>query len=172
LAALIATGAPAYAAAPTPAPKHAVRHAAQKPVVVTGTVIAINGDLVQFRLDSGKTISVDQHALILAGQPLTLGGHFALHGNYSNDIFVARPGGSENQSGNGYPRPGSTTNVQGIIMSISGDRVTIMQGLFTTISVDDQQAINNGTAQNLYIGRSITAYGYWNANTFYATSIG
>jgi hypothetical protein len=173
LAALIAAAVPACAAAATPAPKHAVHHPAKKSVVITGTVIAINGDLVQFRLDNGKTVSVDQHALILAGQPLTLGGHFALHGNYSDDIFVARPGGSDGgQGSNGYPYPGSTSNVQGIIMSISGDHVTIMQGLFSTIDVDDQQAINNGTAQNLYVGRSITAYGYWNAGTFYATSIG
>lgn len=172
LAALIAAAPAASIAAPAPASKHAVRHAVQKSVVIIGTVIAINGDLVQFRLDNGKTVTVDQHALILAGQPLTLGGHFALHGNYSDDIFIAKPGGSESEKGNGYPNPGSTVNVQGIIMSISGTHVTLMQGLFSTIAVDDQQAINNGTAQNLYVGRSITAYGYWNANTFYATSIG
>jgi hypothetical protein len=47
-----------------------------------------------------------------------------------------------------------------------------MQGLFSTITIDDQQAIYNGTAQNLYVGRTITAYGYWSGNTFYATSIG
>lgn len=172
LAALIAAAGPVCAAAPARAPKHAVHHA-PKSIVITGSVIAINGDLVQFRLDKGKTVTVDQHSLVTAGQPLTLGGHFALRGNYRDNLFVARPGGGNDaENGNGYPYPGSTANVQGIIASIDANRVTIMQGLFSTITIDDQQAIDNGTAQNLWVGRSITAYGYWSGSTFYATSIG
>lgn len=142
-------------------------------VVLSGTVLAVNGDLVQFREDNGTTISVDQRNLIAAGQPLTLGGHFALHGYFTNNIFVAQPGGTgDNGNSNGYPYPGSTASVNGVITSVSGNRVTIMQGLFSTITIDDQQALNNGTAQNLFVGRTITAYGYWNNGTFYATSIG
>ena len=142
-------------------------------VVISGTALAVNGDLVQFREDNGTTISVDQRNLIAAGQPLTLGGHFALHGYFNNNIFVAQPGGTRyNGNSNGYPYPGSTASVNGVITSVSGNRVTIMQGLFSTITIDDQQALNNGTAQNLFVGRTITAYGYWNNGTFYATSIG
>lgn len=143
-------------------------------ITISGTVLAINGELVQFREDNGTTITVDQRSLIQAGQPLSLGGHFALHGYFSNNMFVAQPSGGYNGSAypNGYPYPGGTASVHGIITSISGSRVTIMQGLFSTIAIDDQQALNNGTAQNLFVGRNITAYGYWNNGTFYATSIG
>lgn len=141
-------------------------------VTVSGTVLAINGDLAQFHLDTGRTITVDQRGLIAAGQPLSLGGHFALRGYYADNIFIAQPGGADDASGNGYPYPGSTASVQGIITSISGNRVIVMQGLFSSITIDDAQAQNNGTAQNLYVGRSITAYGYWSGGTFYATSIG
>jgi V8-like Glu-specific endopeptidase len=98
-----------------------------------------------------------------------------LQGYYSNNMFVAQSNGAyygNGTAGNGYPYPGSTASVQGIVTSISGSRVTIMQGLFSTITIDDQQALNNGTAQNLYVGRSVTAYGYWNGGTFFATSIG
>lgn len=143
-------------------------------VTISGTVLAINGDLVQFREDNGTTITVDQHNLLQAGQPLSLGGHFALRGYFSNNMFVAQANGGYYGNGNpnGYPNPGGTASVHGIITSISGNRVTIMQGLFSTIAIDDQQALNNGTAQNLFVGRSITAYGYWNNGTFFATSIG
>lgn len=153
--------------------KHGNRSTSRKAnyVTVSGTVLAINGDLVQFRQDNGNTITVDQRNLIAAGQPLSLGGHFALHGSFNNNIFVAQPGGGS-YNGNGYPYPGSTASVQGIVMSISANHVTIMQGLFSTITIDDQQALNNGSVQNLYVGRSITAYGYWSGSTFYATSIG
>jgi hypothetical protein len=148
------------------------KHAHRTPVTISGTVLAINGDLAQFREDNGTTVTVDQHALIAAGQPLTLGGHFALHGYFNNNIFIARPNGSAyNDSGNAYPSPGSTTKVEGVVTSISGSRVTLMQGLYATITIDDQLALNSGTAQNLRVGTSITAYGYWSGSTFYATSI-
>lgn len=140
-------------------------------VTISGTAIAINGDLVQFREDNGTTVTVDQHNLVAAGQPLSLGGHFALHGYFSDNIFIAQAGGNA-YNGNGYPYPGETASVQGIVTSISGNRVIIMQGLFSTITIDDQQALNNGSVQNLFVGRNITAYGYWSGSTFYATSIG
>lgn len=139
-------------------------------VTISGTVLALNGDLAQFRQDNGNTITMNQSNLLHGGQPLQIGGHYVLQGYYSNNMFIAQSNGPK--SGNGYPYPGSTASVQGIVTSISGSRVTIMQGLFSTITVNDQQALNNGTAQNLYVGRSVTAYGYWNGGTFFATSIG
>lgn len=142
-------------------------------VTISGTVLAINGDLAQFRQDNGSTITINQSSLLRSGQPLQIGGHYTLQGYYSNNMFVAQAnGGYYGGNNNGYPYPGATASVHGIVTSISGNRVTIMQGLFATITVDDQQALNNGTAQNLYVGRNITAYGYWNGGTFFATSIG
>jgi hypothetical protein len=147
------------------------KHASVKHVTVSGSVLAINGDLVQFREDNGTTITVDQRNLLAAGRPLTLGGHFALHGYFSNHIFIAQVN-AVSDTGNGFPYPGSTASVQGIVTAVAGNHVTIMQGLFSTITIDDQKALDNGTVQNLNVGRSITAYGYWSGATFYATSIG
>lgn len=145
-------------------------------VAISGTVLAINGDLVQFRQDNGSTITINQSNLLRSGQQLQIGAHYTLQGYYSNNMFIAQANGgyygNGNGNGNGYPYPGGTASVQGIVTSVSGSRVTIMQGLFSTISINDQQALNNGTAQNLYVGRNVTAYGYWNGGTFYATSIG
>ncbi len=138
---------------------------------ISGTVVAVNGDIAQFREDNGSTVIVNQRSLLNAGQGLYAGGHYTLRGDWSNNMFVAQANGY-NGYGNGYPQPGSTTAVRGVITSIGNNRVTIMQGLFSSITINDQQAVNNGTAQNLYIGRSITAYGYWNGGVFYATSIG
>lgn len=141
---------------------------------IAGTVLAVNGDIAQFREDNGVTITINQDQLLRAGQPLAVGGHYTLQGYFSNNLFIVQTNGGYygNGSGNGYPYPGANASVHGLVTSISGSRVTIMQGLFSTITIDDQQALNNGTAQNLYVGRSITAYGYWNGSTFYAISIG
>lgn len=73
-------------------------------------------------------------------------------------------------SGNGYPHGGSVS-VQGQIASINGSRITLLQGVSSTITVDDQQALNNGAAQDLFAGRTVTVYGFWNGSVFYATAI-
>jgi hypothetical protein len=142
---------------------------------ISGTVIALNGDLVQFRRDNGATITLNQASLLSSGTGLRVGGHYALRGYWSNNMFIAQaPGGTYGTTypngGNGYPY-GGNASVQGVITSISGDRVTIMQGLFSTVTINDQQALNNGAAQNLYVGRNVTAYGFWSGSVFYATTI-
>lgn len=146
-------------------------------LTISGTPIAINGELVQFREDNGTPITIDQANLLRSGQGLQIGAHYSLQGYFSNNMFVAQGSGayygsSGQYPSNGYPYPGGTASVQGIITSLSGSRVTIMQGLFSSISINDQQALNNGTAQNLFIGRNVTAWGYWSGGTFFATSIG
>ncbi len=141
---------------------------------ISGTVIAMNGDLVQFREDNGATITLNQRNLLANGYGLNVGGHYTLRGYWNNNMFLAQGNGSSGGyygNNNGYPYGGSTS-IQGVITSIHGNQVTLLQGLFSTITVNDQQALNNGSAQNLYVGRNITAYGFWNGNTFYATSIG
>jgi hypothetical protein len=137
---------------------------------ISGMVIAVNGDLVQFREDNGATISLNQSALLNSGMRLNVGGHYSLRGSWSDDMFVAESGAGY-YGNNGYPYGGSVS-VQGVITSINGNRLTLLQGLFSTVTVDDQQALNNGAAQDLYVGRSVTAYGFWNGAVFYATSIG
>lgn len=144
-------------------------------VTISGTVLAVNGDIAQFREDNGATITINQSQLLQAGQPLSPGAHYTLQGYFNNNMFVAQTNGgyyNNGYPGNGYPNSGANASVHGVVTSISGNRITIMQGLFSSITIDDQQALNNGTAQNLYPGRSITAYGYWSGGTFYATSIG
>lgn len=138
---------------------------------IAGTVIAVNGDIAQFRQNSGATITINQSGLLRSGMGLNVGSYYTLRGYWNNNLFVAQSGGNTN----GYPYPdngNANATVQGVITSVNGDRVTIMQGLFQSITINDQQALNNGSAQNLYVGRSITAYGYWSGGTFFATSIG
>lgn len=138
---------------------------------ISGTVLAVNGDLAQFHDDNGTTVTINQGSLLNDGMGLDVGGHYTLRGYWSNNMFVAQ-NNTYGGYGNGYPQPGSVTSVRGVVTAVSNNHVTIMQGLFSAITVDDQQALNNGTAQNLFVGRSVTAYGYWNGGTFYATSIG
>lgn len=138
---------------------------------ISGTVIAVNGDLAQFRESNGTTVTVNQSALLRDRMALNVGAYYTLRGYWSNNMFVAQPAAA-----NGYPYPysnngGENATVQGVITAVHGDRLTIMQGLFSSITIDDRQALGNGSAQNLYVGRSITAYGYWSGGTFYATSI-
>lgn len=138
---------------------------------IAGTVIAVNGDIAQFRQNNGATITINQSGLLRSGMGLNVGSYYTLRGYWNNNLFVAQSGGNTN----GYPYPNNgnaNATVQGVITSVNGDRVTIMQGLFQSITINDQQALNNGSAQNLYVGRSITAYGYWSGGTFFATSIG
>lgn len=78
-------------------------------------------------------------------------------------------GGSAGFNGNYYG--GANAQVSGTVISVSGSRVTILQGLLSTVTIDDSIALNSGRAYNVYPGRSITAYGSWRNGTFYATSI-
>lgn len=137
---------------------------------IAGTVISANGDLATLRQDNGNTVTVSEQSLLRAGAPLQIGGHYVLQGYWSNNLFVAENnGGYTRNGGNGYP--GASASVHGVITGVNGNRVTILQGLFTTISVNDQQALNNGAAQNLYVGRSVTAYGFWSGDVFYASAL-
>ena len=154
---------------------HHKPHAYRTPVstTVSGTVIAANGDLVQLRQDNGVMVAVNEQSLLRAGSPLQIGAHYVLQGFFSNNLFVAQNNGYDRNAypANGYPH-GANATVRGVITSISGNRVTVLQGLFTTITIDDQRAQASGAAQNLYVGRSVTAYGFWSGNVFYAMSIG
>lgn len=81
---------------------------------------------------------------------------------------------TENEHGYGNGTGNYTNNAQlhGVIVSVSGTRVTILQGL-VTYGIDASIAINrNDTGGPLVIGRSITAYGYYDqSNYFHAQEI-
>ncbi|MEO6913517.1 MAG: hypothetical protein ABI182_05795 [Candidatus Baltobacteraceae bacterium] len=66
---------------------------------------------------------------------------------------------------------GANQRITGTVIGVSGNTVTLLQGL-STIRINDQIALNNGQVNNLYPTRSVTAYGYWQGGTFVATSIG
>ncbi len=71
----------------------------------------------------------------------------------------------------GHRNNGNNTRITGTVLSVSGNTVTLLQGL-RSIRINDQNALNNGRANNLYPTRTVTAYGYWRGGVFYATSIG
>lgn len=70
-----------------------------------------------------------------------------------------------------YGNGNSNQQVRGTVLSVNGNMVTLLQGL-STVRVNDQAALNNGRVSNLYPTRTVTAYGYWQGSTFFATSIG
>jgi hypothetical protein len=72
---------------------------------------------------------------------------------------------------NGTYNCNNGTSVSGVIVGISGTRVRLLQGL-SSIVIDDSRALNNGYTTNLYVGRNVTAYGFWSNNVFYANRIG
>jgi len=130
--------------------------------VISGTVLSVNGNAAQFRLDNGQIITINDN-----GTALNPGQHYQLRGNYSNGVFVVNGNGSNGQNGGGY-----NTSVTGTIVSSSGSTLTIAQGLTNFVTINVQQAIDrNATNGSLNVGRHITAYGYTSNGVFYATSI-
>lgn len=134
-----------------PQPLHAVQ--------ISGTVTAINGDLVQFRTDDGGAAVVSEAQLLRAGTPLTLGGHYLLRGTYRDNVFRAQRSDPAAQS------------VSGIVTNVSGDRITIMQGMFSSLPIDAQRALRRGPRANIAVGRRITVFGYRSGGIFHATRI-
>jgi hypothetical protein len=130
-------------------------------VTISGTVLSVNGNTAQVRLDNGGTITVDT-----AGTQVGVGQHLALNGCYQNGIFVVDCNGTQNGNGNGYGRQ----QVRGTILSVSGN-IVMLVGL-PPVRVDFTRAqANNAIAGQLTIARSITVYGYSQNGTFYASSI-
>lgn len=133
---------------------------------ISGTVLGFNNNTMQFRLDSGQVINVNTNNAQNNGTSYSIGGHYTLTGRYANGVFIA----NNNNNYNNNNGSNSNANIRGIITSVNGSSVTLLQGL-TQVTINDQAAINNNQANNLYVTRTVTAYGYWNGGTFYATSI-
>jgi len=125
---------------------------------ISGTVTAVNGNLVTFLRDNGTVVTV----LDNNGTVLNVGGHYTLVGRMVNGQFVL------NSNNDRYGQSNQT--VSGTILAVGNGTVTLIGLPPTTINV--QQAINNGATNGaLTLGRSITAYGYYSNNVFYATAI-
>lgn len=127
---------------------------------ISGTVVRISGRTAVVRLDNGGGyVDVQEN-----GTNLAVGQHYSLNGCYRDNVFVMGC-----YSNGTYPG-GQNQQVGGTILSVSGDRITLL-GL-PPVTIDASQAIdNNRTSGSLAIGRHITAYGYYRNGTFYATSI-
>ena len=140
----------------------------QGTTTISGTVLGFSNNTMQFRLDSGQVINVNTANAQNSGISYAIGSHYTLTGRYVNGVFFVN--NNNNNNNNNYNGSNSTASVRGIITSVSGNTVTLLQGL-STVTINDQTAINNNQANNLYVTRTVTAYGYWNNGTFYATSI-
>ncbi|MGZ3507838.1 MAG: hypothetical protein ACXWNJ_05455 [Vulcanimicrobiaceae bacterium] len=85
------------------------------------------------------------------------------NGGYGN-------GGYGNGGYGGSGRNGGA-QVSGVITAVNGNQVRVQQGFTNSILINDQPALDRQQTGRVAIGRSITAYGYWQNGTFYATSI-
>lgn len=129
---------------------------------ITGTVTSINGNTALITQSNGQQVTINA-----TGRNLTVGQQITLRGNYgSNNVFDPTNGNYSNYGG-----PYSGASVRGLIISVSGNSVQIVQGL-SLITVNDANAASSGAINgSLYPGRTITAYGSWSGSTFVATSI-
>ncbi|GAC1306624.1 MAG: hypothetical protein NVS2B3_17400 [Vulcanimicrobiaceae bacterium] len=127
-----------------------------------GTVQSVDGNFATLRLDDGRTVRVET-----AGTALTIGQHYALEGCYRNDVFVVNCAGTQQSgNGNGYAQQ----QISGTILSVNGDIVTLV-GL-PPVRIDVSRARQNGSISgSLSLARAITAYGFSQNGTFFATSI-
>lgn len=126
---------------------------------MTGTVTAINGNTATVMLSNGQSVTVNASGL-------TVGQQVTLRGSFQNGVFV--PNGSPLSN---YGGPYTTASVHGMIISVSGNSIQLVQGL-SIITVDASNAVSRGAVNGVLVpGRSITAYGSWNGSTFIATSI-
>ncbi len=73
---------------------------------------------------------------------------------------------------NGYNSGYAPQQLTGLVVSNSGSQMTVMTSNFTPVVVDDAPAYQMGYApSNVAVGSTINAVGYYNGNTFEATSI-
>ncbi|GAC1498143.1 MAG: hypothetical protein NVS1B2_20820 [Vulcanimicrobiaceae bacterium] len=138
---------------------HNGRNGTSQSATLDGTVLSIDGNLARVRLDDGRIVSVDG-----TGTQLNVGQHYTLNGCYQNGVFVVNCNGSRNVGGNAQQQ------VSGTILSINGDIVTLAS--LPPVRIDVSRARENGAISGqLSLARSITAYGYQQNGTFFATSV-
>ncbi|HEV3154135.1 MAG TPA: hypothetical protein VGZ02_10060 [Candidatus Baltobacteraceae bacterium] len=97
------------------------------------------------------------------------------YGNGNGNGRWRNNGNNNNYNGNygnncaSYGRQNSV--VRGAIVGVNGNMVTLQTQNFSTVTIDDQPALDNRATGRVAIGRIVTAYGYWQNGTFYATQL-
>ncbi len=133
---------------------------------ITGRVTAINGNMATIMLSNGQTMNINEQYLLNQGHGLTVGQQVTQRGSWQNGAFVVNNG-----TYNNYGGPYSSASVRGLIISVNGNSIQIVQGL-SLITVNDSNAASRGTISgSLFPGRTITASGNWNGSVFNANSI-
>lgn len=98
------------------------------------------------------------------------GGYY--NGQYNNGQYNnGQYGQYGNCYGNGRNYGGGqygNSSVTGTIVAVNGNMVTLLSN-YQTITINDQPALDNQQSGRVAIGRSLTAYGYWQGGTFFAT---
>ncbi|HEY8314033.1 MAG TPA: hypothetical protein VIG51_07635 [Candidatus Baltobacteraceae bacterium] len=79
--------------------------------------------------------------------------------------------GNGNGGYGGRNQRGGNSQVSGLIVGVNGNQITLQEGIGRQIRVNDQPALDRQQTGRVYVGRSVTAYGYYQNATFYATSI-
>ena len=88
------------------------------------------------------------------------------YGQYGNGQYNGQYGQ------NGQYGRGGTQVVTGTIVAVNGNRVTLAQQNFgSTLTINDQPALDRQTSGRVSVGRYVTAYGYWQNGVFYATQM-
>ena len=128
---------------------------------ITGTVASINGNTALVTLSNGQQVTINT-----GGRNLTVGQQITLRGNYgTNNVFVPSNGNYSNYGG-----PYSGASVRGLIVSVSGNSIQIVQGL-SLITIDATNAAARGAINSTLIpGRTITASGH--CKSFFASCAG
>jgi len=133
---------------------------------INGTVTSINGNTAMVTLANGQEVAVNESYLLQQGRGLTVGQTITLRGTWQGNTFVVN---NRPYTNNGGPYNGAT--VSGMIVSVSGNSMQIVQG-FRLVTIDFSNAAARGAINgSLNVGRSITASGNWSGSTFIASSI-
>jgi hypothetical protein len=129
---------------------------------INGSVTSVNGRTALITLANGQEVQVNT-----AGRNLSVGQIVTLRGNFGNNSVFVPTGGNYSKFGG----PFSGASVRGLVVSVSGNSIQIVQGL-SLITIDASNAISRGAISGTLLpGRTITASGNWSGSTFVANSI-
>jgi hypothetical protein len=90
------------------------------------------------------------------------------NGGYSNGGYSNSGYNNGNCYNGGQYGRSANARIFGTIVWVDGNHVVLQTGS-RRVDVDDQPALDNQSSGRVSVGRSLTAYGYWQGNVFYAT---
>jgi hypothetical protein len=146
-----------------------------EPRVISGTITAVNGNLVTIQRAVGTIVVNDQPALNnQATGNVATGRQIVALGYWQNGTFYATSFADANIFGYaGMPGGASRLRgaVRGTITAVNGHLVTVRGSSGDTIVLNDQPALNRKLTGSVSVGRDVVAIGYWSGGTFYATTV-